>query len=92
MLPFRSLLRASTQLRLLGATARSTSASESEAQAVPLRPRKHAKEWNAGMGLQGAKRKAFVDWMQVKIVAGSGGDGKVSVLSIYANEFAGKLL
>lgn len=65
----RSLcLRASSHLGVLSAPPpeplRASSSSSSDP--APLRKGKGAKAWNAGMGLQGAKKKHFVDYVRTR--------------------------
>ena len=39
--------------------------------------------------LQDKDNHHFIDWVQVKVKAGNGGDGRLSLLSVYKKEFAG---
>ena len=52
-----------------------------EATVVPLRPVK-------GKSTRNSVRH-FVDWKAVTVCGGDGGDGSLSLCSLYANEFAG---
>lgn len=53
---------------------------------VPMRPRKPSKTWD---DLQKRRSNVFVDWRQVIVRAGNGGNGSLSLSSIFGNEFAG---
>lgn len=52
-----------------------------EEQPTPLRSVKGKSELGSAKG--------FVDWKAVSVRGGDGGDGSISLLSLYANEFAG---
>ena len=56
-------------------------ASEEEEAVIPLRPVK-------GKSTRNSVRH-FVDWKAVTVCGGDGGDGSLSLCSLYANEFAG---
>ena len=54
--------------------------------------------WNVSLTLNNNAGKSekdyattFMDWREVKVVGGKGGDGRVSFLSVYMIEFAGSL-
>ncbi|XP_059098954.1 mitochondrial ribosome-associated GTPase 2-like [Tigriopus californicus] len=53
---------------------------------VPLRPQKPTKMWD---DLRRKRSNVFVDWRQVVVTAGNGGNGSLSLASLFANEFAG---
>ena len=52
-------------------------------QPIPLRSKKKRKS------SEDRHRSKFVDCLTVKVKAGNGGDGMVSLASLYRNEFAG---
>ncbi len=54
-------------------------------QAVPLRPRKEAKEWDGPT----ARSNQFADWQRSRVSGGDGGAGCISLLSAHRKEFAG---
>lgn len=68
-------------------------------QAIPLRPHKGAKAWDARPGgdagrvskpgLSQRPGGSFVDWRRVRCAGGNGGAGCISMLSEFRVEFAG---
>jgi len=51
-----------------------------------LRPLKASKPWDEKPG---KRLDRFVDWRRTKVHGGNGGNGCVSTLSVYKEEFAG---
>lgn len=58
-------------------------------QAVPLRSRKVAKAWNDVTVARNRQNNSFADWRRCRVIGGDGGDGCISTLSVFAQEFAG---
>ncbi len=56
---------------------------------VPMRSRKAAKDWDDIRNRKSAASNAFVDYRRVRVQAGDGGDGRVSMASVFRVEFAG---
>lgn len=71
----------------------SGSATSNDQMPIPLRKRKGAKKWS---DLPGSKRTTgvghFVDWKRARVSGGDGGDGGLSLASLFANEMAGGLM